>query len=81
MTIQRRHGTRGRWRTVGDIESNGNGIFQATLKLRATKKDWLRASAPGSGESLAFSLTVPHRSAHRPLGQLVSASAPLALRP
>jgi hypothetical protein len=59
-TIQRRHGKRGRWRTVGYIVSNGSGIFRATLKLRATKHDWLRAVASGSGKSLPFSLTVPH---------------------
>jgi Cellulase (glycosyl hydrolase family 5) len=61
VTVQRRHGKSGRWQTVGTIVANSNGIFQATLKLKATKKDWLRASAPGSGKSLAFSLTVPHR--------------------
>ena len=60
VTIQRRHGKRGHWHTVGSIASNSNGIFEATLKLKAAKKDWLRATAPGSGTSLAFSLTVPH---------------------
>jgi len=60
VTIQRRHGKSGRWRTVALVSSNANGIFQAKLKLKATKKDWLRAIAPGSGKSLAFSLTVPH---------------------
>jgi len=59
-TIQRRHGKHGAWRTVGYVVANRNGIFKATLKLKATKKDWLRAVAPGSGKSLAFSLTVPH---------------------
>jgi hypothetical protein len=29
------------------------------LKLKASKKDWLRAMATGSGTSLAFSLTRP----------------------
>ncbi len=47
------------WRSVALVSSNANGIFQATLKLKATKKDWLRASATGSGNSLAFSLTRP----------------------
>jgi hypothetical protein len=61
VTIQRRHGKAGHWRTVGTIVANDNGIFQATLKLSATKKDWLRSVAPGSGKSLPFSLTVPHR--------------------
>jgi hypothetical protein len=60
VTVQFRHGKSGRWRAVGTIVANSNGIFEATLKLKATKKDWLRASAPGSGKSLAFSLTVPH---------------------
>jgi hypothetical protein len=59
VTIQRRHGTSGTWRSVALISSNANGIFEATLKLRATKTDWLRASAQGSGNSLAFSLTRP----------------------
>ena len=59
VAIQRRHGKTGRWKTVANVQSNANGIFLATLKLKATKKDWLRAVAPGSGNSLAFSLTVP----------------------
>jgi hypothetical protein len=59
VTIQRRTGKSGAWRTVGYVVANTNGIFRATLKLRASKKDWLRALAPGSGKSLAFSLTVP----------------------
>ncbi len=42
------------------MRSNRYGIFKATLKLKATKTDWLRASATGSGKSLAFSLTMPH---------------------
>jgi hypothetical protein len=59
VTVQIRHGKSGRWRRVALISSNANGIFQATLKLKASKKDWLRAIAPGSGNSLAFSLTRP----------------------
>jgi hypothetical protein len=59
VTIQRRHGTRGHWRTVARIRSNGSGIFRAKVSLAARKKDWLRAVAPGSGKSLAFSLTRP----------------------
>jgi hypothetical protein len=59
VTIQRRHGSHGRWQTVAKIRSNGPGIFKASLKLAATKKDWLRATAPGSGKSLPFSLTRP----------------------
>jgi Cellulase (glycosyl hydrolase family 5) len=60
VTIQLRHRRSGKWRTVGLIKSNQHGIFKASLKLKATKKDWLRAAAHGSGRSLAFSLTVPH---------------------
>jgi hypothetical protein len=59
VTIQRRTGTGGRWRTVARIRSNGSGIFQAKLRLAATTKDWLRASAGGSGVSLSFSLARP----------------------
>jgi Cellulase (glycosyl hydrolase family 5) len=59
VTIQLRSGKSGSWRTVALVSSNANGIFQATLKLTAAKKDWLRASAAGSGNSLAFSLTPP----------------------
>jgi len=59
-TIQLRTGTHGPWRTVARIRANKYGIFKAALKLRATTKSWLRAGAPGSGTSLAFSLRVPH---------------------
>jgi len=59
VTIQRRHGTHGNWRTVARVRSNRTGIFRAKLKLSASKKDWLRATAAGSGNSLAFSLTRP----------------------
>jgi Cellulase (glycosyl hydrolase family 5) len=69
VTVQRRRGKKGRWQTVGTIAANTNGIFQATLKLKATKKDWLRAVAPGSGTSLAFSLTVPHHPHIGPWGR------------
>jgi hypothetical protein len=58
--IQLRHGKRGRWRTVAYVVANSHGIYRATLQLKASKKDSLRAFAPGSGKSLAFSLTVPH---------------------
>ena len=60
VTIQLRHGTRGHWRTVAKVGANRYGILRATLRLRATKRDWLRAAASGSGNSLPFSLTVPH---------------------
>ena len=56
VTVQRRHGKNGRWRTVARVRSNGYGIFKAGLKLRASQNDWLRAAASGSGKSLAFSL-------------------------
>jgi Cellulase (glycosyl hydrolase family 5) len=60
VTVQRRHGKKGPWRTVALVRSNGYGIFKAAFKLQASKKDWLRAVAAGSGRSLGFSLTVPH---------------------
>src|SRR5262245_41379470 len=53
VTIQLRHGNSGSWRTVAYVVANSNGIYRATLKLRASKSDWLRASASGSGKSLA----------------------------
>jgi hypothetical protein len=59
VTVQRRHGKSGGWRTVARIRSNASGIFLAKLRLKATKKDWLRAVAAGSGKSLAFSLKRP----------------------
>jgi hypothetical protein len=59
VTIQLRHGSKGHWTTVAKIRSNSAGIFKATLRLAASKKDSLRATAPGSGSSLAFSLTRP----------------------
>jgi len=62
VTVRRRHGKRGAWRTVALVRSNQSGIFKASLKLKATKSDWLRASATGSGNSLGFSLTVPPKS-------------------
>jgi hypothetical protein len=69
VTVQRRHGKTGRWRTVGTVVANSNGIFETTLKLKATKMDWLRVKAPGSGTSLAFSLTVPHHPHIGPWGR------------
>jgi Cellulase (glycosyl hydrolase family 5) len=60
VTIQLAHKQRGPWRTVAKIGSNRSGIFKASLKLKATSKDWLRATtSAGSSKSLAFSLTVP----------------------
>jgi hypothetical protein len=62
VAVQLRHGKSGRWRTVAYVVANRYGIYRAKLKLKASKKDWLRASASGSGRSLAFSLKVPRRS-------------------
>jgi Cellulase (glycosyl hydrolase family 5) len=59
VTIQRRHGKHGPWRAVARVRSNRAGIFRANLKLAASAKDWLRATAAGSGNSLGFSLTRP----------------------
>jgi hypothetical protein len=60
VTIQLRRGKSGSWQTAGYVLANSNGVFRATMRLKATKKDWLRAVAPGSGKSLAFSLTRPY---------------------
>jgi hypothetical protein len=68
VTIQRRHGTHGGWRAVARIRSNRYGIFLATLRLKASASDWLRATTPGSGNSLAFSLTVPKNQRFGPWG-------------
>ncbi len=69
ITIQRRHGTHGAWRAVARVRSNGYGIFKAKLQLKAATKDWLRATANGSGKSLAFSLTQPsHKLRYGPWG-------------
>jgi hypothetical protein len=59
VTIELRHGKRGKWHTVALVASNGHGIFRASMRLKASKKDWVRATASGSGTSLAFSLTRP----------------------
>lgn len=59
VQVQLRQGLKGPWKTVGLVRANTNGIFKANLKLQATKADWLRAVAPKSGDSLAFSLTRP----------------------
>jgi hypothetical protein len=58
VAIQLQHGKS--WLTAAYVVANANGIFKATLRLSATKQDSVRAVAPGSGKSLAFSLTVPH---------------------
>jgi hypothetical protein len=68
VALQLRHGTKGTWRTVARVRANRYGIFLATLKLNAASTDWLRATAPGSGNSLAFSLTVPKNQRYGPWG-------------
>jgi hypothetical protein len=68
VTIQRRHGAQGVWRAVARVRTNRWGIFLATLRLKAATTDWLRATAPGSGNSLAFSLTVPKNQRFGPWG-------------
>jgi Cellulase (glycosyl hydrolase family 5) len=59
VVVQRRHGIHGRWQAVARIRTNRYGIFKAKVRLAATNKDWLRATARGSGKSLAFSLNPP----------------------
>ena len=60
VTIQRRIGANGSWLDVATITSNNRGIFQATLlPIQAAKNWWLRAHAPGSGDSTPFALKVP----------------------
>jgi hypothetical protein len=68
VAIQRRHGAHGAWRPVASVRTNGYGILLATLRLKAAKGDWLRAYAPGSGYSLAFSLAVPKNQRYGPWG-------------
>jgi Cellulase (glycosyl hydrolase family 5) len=68
VTIQRRHGVHGGWRAVARIRTNRYGVFAATLRLKATAGDWMRATTPGSGNSLAFSLTVPKNQRFGPWG-------------
>jgi hypothetical protein len=57
VTIDMKVGTK--WRTVAVVTSNSYGIFQAKLAVHALAKYSMRASAPGSGTSATFSLTVP----------------------
>jgi hypothetical protein len=68
VTIARRHGAHGAWRSVARIRTNRWGIFVATLRLNAAVTDWFRATAPGSGNSLAFSLAVPKNKRYGPWG-------------
>jgi hypothetical protein len=60
VAIQQQHNSKGAWKTIARIRANRYGIFLATLKPRTVSaKDSLRASASGSGNTLAFSLTRP----------------------
>ncbi|MGH3010152.1 MAG: cellulase family glycosylhydrolase [Gaiellaceae bacterium] len=59
ITIQQRNGSSGSFKTVGLVKANKYGIFLATLRLKATQKSWLRATASGSGSSLPFPLRRP----------------------
>jgi hypothetical protein len=68
VTIQERHGTHGAWRAVAKVRANRYGIYLAKLKLSAADTDWLRATAPASGNSLAFSLAVPKNQRYGPWG-------------
>jgi hypothetical protein len=68
VTIERRHGAQGAWRAVARIRANRYGIFLATLRLKTVATDWLRASASGSGNSPAFSLTAPKIRRYGPWG-------------
>lgn len=59
VAIELRRGAKGAWRTVARVQTNRYGIFVAKLPLRVSSADWLRAVAPDSGTSLAFSLKQP----------------------
>ena len=59
VTIEEQTRADDSWTPVAVVTSNSYGIFQATLSLGAKSEYLLRASAPGSGSSLAFSLRVP----------------------
>ena len=68
VAIQLRHGKSGSWRTVAYVVSNGSGIFRATLKLHATKKDWLRAVRARLRQVARLLAHGAEGSPHRPLG-------------
>lgn len=60
VTIQLAKGKNGPWLNVATIDSNNRGIFEATLlPIQAKKTQWVRAHAPGSGDSTPFALKVP----------------------
>ena len=59
VTIQRAGGASGPWVKVATITSNSYGIFQATLPIGVTDRSWLRAVAPGSGNSRPFAVSPP----------------------
>jgi hypothetical protein len=60
VAVQRASHKGGPWRTVATLRANASGIFKASLRMKATHKYWLRAIAPDSGKSLAYSLREPH---------------------
>jgi len=68
VTVQFGKGKNGPWHTVARVRANRYGIFQADLPLAATSRNWLRAVAAGSGDSLAFSLKQPHYPHYGPWG-------------
>jgi hypothetical protein len=69
VTVQIAKSANGPWKTLARVRANRYGIFQATIVPKAvTKQDWLRASAAGSGDSLAFSLKQPHYPHYGPWG-------------
>jgi hypothetical protein len=59
IAIQLRKGSSGSFKTVAQIKANKYGIFVANLPLKATPKNWLRATAGSSSSSLPFPLKPP----------------------
>ena len=53
----------GSWRTAASVVANGSGIFRADAQADGVEEGLAARVAPGSGKSLAFSLTVPSRTA------------------
>jgi hypothetical protein len=58
VTIALGKGRSGSFKTVAQVKANKAGIFLATLHLKATKKNWLKATAGAAG-SLSFPLKPP----------------------
>ncbi len=59
ITIQLGKGSSGSFKKIALVKANTYGIFVATLRLKATQKNWLRATAGGSTSSLPFPLRPP----------------------